>query len=76
VGADGLAGGDELMILNGRTDSHGMYQPDRRARRSRPRPEKAPTPARERGVTPDPNGSFEQRCAWMRERQMRRRSRA
>ncbi len=64
------------MILNGQAGSHEMYLKGRR--RVRPstaaRPEAQVAPASP-GVKANPNGSFEERCAWMRERQAKRKRR-
>jgi len=50
--------------------THDMYLPDPHRRVRKPRP----TPARDRadrpGIRPDPNGSLEQRQAWIRSRQI------
>lgn len=64
------------MLLNGRTGSHDMNLPDRRARFRPRRAEKAAPEADDRGVVPDPRGSFEERCAWMRQRQQKTRRRS
>lgn len=63
------------MLLNGRAGTHDIYLPDRRAR-VRPERSKAAAEARDRGVVPDPKGSFEERCAWMRQRQLKARRRS
>lgn len=54
------------MILNANTASHDMYLPDRRSRSGKAKP--AARPARNPDA-PDPNGTLEQKCAWMRQRQ-------
>lgn len=53
------------MLINGRTGSHAIYQPRRPAKKQ---------PARaasllDHQLNGDPNGSLEQKCAWMRARQ-------
>jgi hypothetical protein len=63
--------------------SHAMYQPARRAKKTRlsayERRQnelalKAIATVRNNGIVPNPNGSQEQREAWMRDRQQRQRT--
>ena len=57
------------MILNAHTDPHETRL------RVKPRPYRAAPCLRvdEQGVRLDPNGSLDERCAWMRERERKRR---
>jgi hypothetical protein len=56
------------VILNGRTADPSRARAKRRGRR----PAMAPKMMCG-GIRPNPGGSFEERCAWMRERQRKRR---
>jgi len=56
------------MILN--TGAHDAYLP---ARRAKPRRQRKETPAPDRRIDGDPNGSLAERCAWLKSRQLARR---
>lgn len=52
------------MILNGKTSTHDIYLPKRRAK-------KKPQRQANGALAGDPKGSLAEKCAWMRSRQAR-----
>jgi hypothetical protein len=62
------------VILNAHTDNHPMRYAGRRARKVAPE-RRQPAPAAVDGLKPNPNGSLAERCAWMKQRQTRKRPR-
>ena len=61
------------MILNGKTGWHEMYLGGRRRPAGRALAAAAPAGGKGGAVRATVNGSLEERCAWMRERQARAR---